>query len=117
MIQEALQPIVSVTPSAAKQIGNLLRKKGNPDLYLRIGVKGGGCSGLSYVMSFEEAPGERDQVYEQEGLRLVIDKKSAKFLEGVELDYTVKNLLEGGWKWSNPNAARSCGCGTSFTPK
>ncbi|GDX41422.1 hypothetical protein LBMAG21_17140 [Armatimonadota bacterium] len=68
-------------------------------------------------MSFEESSTERDQVYEQDGLRLIIDKKSAQFLEGVELDYTVKNLLEGGWQWSNPNAARSCGCGTSFTPK
>lgn len=117
MIQEAIQPIVNLTPAAVKQINNLLRKKGNQSLYLRIGVKGGGCSGLSYVMSFEESPTERDQVYEQDGLRLLIDKKSAKFLEGVELDYTVKNLLEGGWQWSNPNAARSCGCGTSFTPK
>lgn len=117
MIQEAIQPIVNLTPTAVKQINNLLRKKGNPDLYLRIGVKGGGCSGLSYVMSFEESSTERDQVYEQDGLRLIIDKKSAQFLEGVELDYTVKNLLEGGWQWSNPNAARSCGCGTSFTPK
>ncbi len=117
MLQEADTAVVHLTASAVNQLNNLLRKKGNPNLYLRVGVKGGGCSGLSYVMSFEETPTERDHVFEQDGIRLLVDKKSAKFLEGVELDYTVKNLLEGGWKWSNPNASRSCGCGTSFTPK
>jgi iron-sulfur cluster assembly protein len=111
------EPIVTITPSAIQQVRFLMAKKGNPDLGLRIGVKGGGCSGLSYVMALEEAPTEKDHVYEVDGLRVFVDKKSAKFLEGVQLDYNMKSLLEGGWKWTNPNAARSCGCGTSFTPK
>jgi iron-sulfur cluster assembly protein len=68
-------------------------------------------------MRFEEAPTERDLVFEQDGVTLFVDKKSARFLDGVQLDYSIKNLLEGGWRWSNPNASRSCGCGTSFTPK
>jgi iron-sulfur cluster assembly protein len=116
-IEEIGLPEITLTPAAIQQIKFLLQKKGNPNLALRIGVKGGGCSGLSYVMSLEETPTERDFVFEREGVRVIVDKKSARFLDGVELDYSVKNLLEGGWKWSNPNASRSCGCGTSFTPK
>ncbi len=68
-------------------------------------------------MNLEEAPTERDLVYEMDGLTVMVDRKSARFLTGVTLDYNIANLLEGGWKWTNPNAARSCGCGTSFTPK
>ena len=111
------QPLVTVTPAALEQIRFRIKKMGNPNLALRVGVKGGGCSGLSYVMGLEETPTERDQVFEIDGLRVFVDRKSAQFLDGLILDYTVKNLLEGGWKWTNPNAARSCGCGTSFTPK
>ncbi len=111
------KPIVTLTPAAIKQVKFLIEKKGAPNLGLRIGVKGGGCSGLSYIMNLEETPTARDLVYEIDGLRVMIDKKSAQFVSGVTLDYTVKNLLEGGWKWTNPNASRSCGCGTSFTPK
>lgn len=117
LVREAVEPIVTITPDAIKQVRYLIGKQGNPNLCLRVGVKGGGCSGLSYTMNLEETPTERDFVFEVEGLRVFVDKKSAKFIEGMTLDYTVKNLLEGGWKWSNPNAARSCGCGTSFTPK
>lgn len=109
--------ILTITPTALQQIKHLLKKKGMESGVLRVGVKGGGCSGLSYVMKFEEAATERDLTFEQDGIMVCVDPKSAKFLEGVVLDYSVKNLLEGGWKWSNPNASRSCGCGTSFTPK
>lgn len=108
---------VTLTPDAVKQVKFLIQRKGNPALALRIGVKGGGCSGLSYVMDLQEEPTERDIVWETDGLRIFVDKKSATFLDGLVLDYTTKNLLEGGWTWTNPNAARSCGCGTSFTPR
>lgn len=108
---------VTLTPKAAEQVKYLIDKKGDPDLMLRVGVKGGGCSGLSYTMTLNSSVTDRDMVYEVEGVRLIVDKKSVRFLTGTTLDYTVKNLLEGGWKWSNPNAQRSCGCGTSFTPK
>ncbi len=109
-------PLV-LTPAAVAQVKFLIQKKGNPALALRIGVKGGGCSGLSYVMNLEEIPTDKDEVFEIEGVRIFVDRKSARFLEGVHLDYSTRNLLEGGWTWSNPNASRSCGCGTSFTPK
>ncbi len=116
-VMDAAEPLVTVTPAAVKQIKRLREKKGNAQLGLRLGVKGGGCSGLSYVMRFEETPSERDTVYDVEGVLVMIDPKSARFIGGVTLDYSTANLLEGGWKFINPNAAKSCGCGTSFTPK
>jgi iron-sulfur cluster assembly protein len=109
--------VLSLTPSAVKQVKFLIAKKANAKLGLRVGVKGGGCSGLSYSMTLDENTTDRDLVYEVDGIKVIVDRKSARFLEGTTLDYTVKNLLEGGWQWSNPNAQRSCGCGTSFTPK
>jgi iron-sulfur cluster assembly protein len=109
--------VLNVTPAAAKQVRFLIQKRGDPSLGLRVGVKGGGCSGLSYVMNLEPAPRENDITFETQGLRVFVDPKSARFLEGTTLDYSIKNLLEGGWVWTNPNAGRTCGCGTSFTPK
>jgi iron-sulfur cluster assembly protein len=116
-ILEATEPIVTLTPAAVKQVRFLIEKQNRGDLCLRIGVKGGGCSGLSYIMNLEEAPTARDHVFQIDGLTVLVDRKSAQFVSGLNLDYSVKNLLEGGWKYSNPNAQRSCGCGTSFTPK
>jgi iron-sulfur cluster assembly protein len=110
-------PLVTITPAAVKQIKRLREKKGDERLGLRLGVKGGGCSGLSYVMRFEESASDKDTVYEVDGVTVMIDPKSARFIGGITLDYSTANLLEGGWKFINPNAAKSCGCGTSFTPK
>lgn len=110
-------PTITLTPAAVERINFLIAKQGKGTLCLRLGVKGGGCSGLSYALNLEEMPTERDHVLEIGGLTVLVDRKSARFLEGLQLDYTTKNLLEGGWKFSNPNAQRSCGCGTSFTPK
>ena len=117
MTIETEEQIISLTPAAVERVRFLMQKKGNPNLKLRVGVKGGGCSGLSYVMNLEESPTEKDLVYEIDGLTVIVDKKSAQFIAGITLDYGVQNLLEGGWKFINPNASRSCGCGTSFTPK
>lgn len=111
------QALVLLTPAAAKQVRFLAQRKGDPALALRVGVKGGGCSGLSYVLNLEKEPREGDLVYESEGVRVFVDPRSARFLTGTTLDFSVKNLLEGGWVFDNPNASRSCGCGTSFTPK
>ena len=109
--------IVTLTPAAVKQVKRLMEKRGEDNLGLRLGVKGGGCSGLSYIMGLETEPRATDHVYEVDGVRVMVDPKSAKFVRGVTLDYSLANLLDGGWKWINPNAAKSCGCGTSFTPK
>jgi iron-sulfur cluster assembly protein len=111
------KPALTLTPAAVRQVRYLLAKQGKEGCALRIAVKGGGCSGLSYVLGVAEAPAERDFVYDFGGVTVVVDKKSGRFLDGVTLDYSVANLLEGGWVWKNPNAARTCGCGTSFTPK
>jgi len=116
-VLEAVEPIVTLTPAAVKQVRFLIDKQNGTKRCLRIAVKGGGCSGLSYVMNLEEEPTSRDTVLEVDGLTVVIDPKSAQFISGLNLDYSIKNLLEGGWRFSNPNAQRSCGCGTSFTPK
>jgi len=109
--------LVTLTPSAVAQVRRLVAKKGDDTLKLRVGVKGGGCSGLSYILGLEEAPRPNDTVYEVDGLTVMVDPKSAQFISGMTLDYSTANLLEGGWKYLNPNVQKSCGCGTSFTPK
>lgn len=116
-VPDETAPVLDITPSAVRQVRYLIEKKGDPSLSLRVGVKGGGCSGLSYTMTLDAASTERDVVFTVDGLKVIVDKKSARFLSGATLDYSIKSLLEGGWKWSNPNASRSCGCGTSFAPK
>lgn len=107
---------VEITPEAWKQIHGLVARKGNPDTFLRIGVKGGGCSGLEYVFKLDDTPKPIDLFTEHEGVKVACDSKSAEFLQGATLVYT-GNLLGGGFAFQNPNATRSCGCGTSFTPK
>ena len=86
-----------------------------PDTHhLRVGVKGGGCSGLSYVMDFDDTTEEFDEVIQLEGgLKVVIDRKSVLYLYGTELDYS-DGLNGKGFQWGNPNASRTCGCGESF---
>lgn len=111
------EPVISLTPTAVAQAKRRRAKQGDESLCLRIGVKGGGCSGLSYVMDLEPAPADGDLVYDFDGLTVLVDPKSARFITGTTIDYDFRNLLEGGWKFENPRAAQSCGCGTSFTPK
>jgi len=108
---------VTLTPSAVAQVKRLRAKKGDDSLKLRVGVKGGGCSGLSYIMALEETARDNDTVYDMDGVTVMVDPKSAQFISGMTLDYSTANLLEGGWKYINPNVQKSCGCGTSFTPK
>ena len=108
---------VLLTPAAVAQVKRLRAKKGDDALKLRVGVKGGGCSGLSYVLGLEETPRATDAVYDVDGVTVLVDPKSAQFIQGMTLDYSTANLLEGGWKYLNPNVQKSCGCGTSFTPK
>ena len=81
---------------------------------LRLGVQGGGCSGLSYLVRFEPQPGPRDKIFEFEGARVFVDPKSYIVLHGIVLDYR-ESLLEQGFRFENPNAQKSCSCGTSFS--
>ncbi|HEV2472096.1 MAG TPA: iron-sulfur cluster assembly accessory protein, partial [Chthonomonadales bacterium] len=107
---------LTITPAARRRIEELKQKQGAPNLALKVGVKGGGCSGFSYVLTLAEGPTPRDLVFDLEGLTVLIDRRSVPYLNGVTLDYSLANLLEGGWKFTNPNAAKTCGCGSSFTP-
>lgn len=94
-----------------------LEKRGTPRAAIRLGIKGGGCSGFSYVIQFEDGePKARDYAYEVNGVRFVLDKKSFVYLAGSVFDYE-KTLMFQGFKFKNPNEATSCGCGHSFTVK
>jgi iron-sulfur cluster assembly protein len=106
-------PVVLSTAALAR-VAALVAKDGREGAFLRVGVKGGGCSGFEYVLRLDVSAREGDLVWESEGVRVVCDTKSARFLVGSTLEYT-GNLIGGGFKFSNPNADRSCGCGTSFS--
>jgi iron-sulfur cluster assembly protein len=106
--------IVTVTESAAERIRHLLAEDGKLESHaLRMKVIGGGCSGLQYQLSFDDAETARDTRYQSGGVALLIDEKSALFLVGCTLDY-VDGLMETGFKIQNPNASNTCGCGQSF---
>ena len=109
--------LMSIAPAAAVFARQKLTQRGTPDAAVRLGIKGGGCSGFSYVIQFDdEGPRERDTVYEVDGVKFYVDKKSLVYLAGSLLDYE-KTLMFQGFKFRNPNEATSCGCGHSFTVK
>lgn len=108
--------MINLAPGALKKVQQLLAQQGNPeDLYLRLGAKGGGCSGYSYVLEFDRDVDEKyDRFFEFEGgVKVVIDRKSLLLLAGTTLDYS-GDLLGQGFEFKNPNVKRGCGCGTSF---
>ena len=107
---------VTVSEKALAQLKRLFAKDGRSGIFLRIGVKGGGCSGLEYVTKLDQDRKPIDLSLTVDGIEIVCDSKSAKFLDGAVLEYT-GNLIGGGFQFQNPNAGRSCGCGTSFMPK
>ena len=104
---------LTVTPTAADTIRNLLEQREIPNHALRVFVSGGGCSGMQYGMAFEENPSEFDTVVETDGVRLIVDPTSMMYLEGATIDF-VDSLMGGGFRIDNPNAVSSCGCGHSF---
>ena len=108
--------MIQITEKAAQKIRDLLVKDGVPAETggLRVGVQGGGCSGLSYAMRLEVKSRERDQVIEENGARLFVDPKSFLYLNNTTLDYR-EDLMRQGFVFENPLATRSCGCGSSFT--
>lgn len=107
---------MTVTPSAVAVIRNLLQERNIPEYSLRIFVTGGGCSGMQYGMSFEETSREYDSVFRVDGVSLLVDPTSLVYLEGATIDF-VDSLIGGGFRIDNPNAATSCGCGSSFKAK
>ncbi len=108
--------MITLTDRAAAEIKGLLEKQGKTDAMLRVFVAGGGCSGFQYGMSLEDAAMEGDTQQEINGVKVIIDPRSAMYIGGAEVDF-VDTMMGGGFKIDNPNAASSCGCGHSFTPK
>ena len=106
---------IQMTETALKQV-SLLREQQGKDLYLRVGVRQGGCSGMSYMMDFEEPDNlqKGDEVFDYGGFKIVCDPKSMLYLYGLVLDYS-NAMIGGGFQFTNPNASQTCGCGKSFT--
>jgi iron-sulfur cluster assembly protein len=111
----AKKPPVQLTEAAVRQVRALLARQNKPGMFLRVGVRGGGCTGLSYVLNIESEKSDWDTEYDVDGVPVVIDKKSRLYLYGTTLDFDTSNLMEGGFTFLNPNATKTCGCGTSFT--
>jgi iron-sulfur cluster assembly protein len=107
---------LQVTERAVKRIRAAMAKEGVSPVEggLRLGVSGGGCSGLSYAIKFDSRPRERDRIYEFDGVRVFVDPKSFLYLHGMTLDYE-ETLMRQGFNFINPNSSRSCGCGSSFS--
>jgi len=107
-------PLIEFTPRAVERAKALLARDGKSDHGVRVGVRGGGCSGLSYFVDVESQQKRGDLVLEFDGLRVYLDVKSQLFLVGTQVDWE-EGLMESGFRFKNPNAQRSCSCGESFT--
>lgn len=106
--------MITVTEKALEKARALIKEENRPDdSFIRVGVAGGGCSGLTYKLDFDNEILPEDKVFEDKGIRIVCDKKSFLYLVGTELDYS-DGLSGKGFAFNNPNASRSCGCGESF---
>jgi len=107
--------MITVSEEAKQHAIELMRADNKPvDTFIRVGVEGGGCSGLSYKLEFDNVMKEGDQAFEDKGIKIVVDRKSFLYLVGTELQYT-GGLNGKGFVFNNPNASRTCGCGESFS--
>jgi iron-sulfur cluster assembly protein len=107
--------MMQITDNAAKLIRKMTERNGIPEGGLRIGIKAGGCSGLSYIFAWEAAPNEGDHVFQAaEGSKVFVDPRSFRFIDGTTLDYDT-SLVSKGFIFTNPHAKSTCGCGTSFS--
>ena len=105
--------MVTITDRAASEVKGLLEKQEKPEAMLRVFVAGGGCSGLTYNLEFNSESKPNDMVFEDKGVKIIVDKKSLLYLAGTTLDFT-DGLNGKGFQFINPNATRTCGCGESF---
>lgn len=106
--------MLNVSTTAVGKIKQILTEEKKEGWALRIGIKGGGCSGFTYALNLADKPAETDQVFDFDGVKVVVDSKSIVYLAGTELDYT-DGLNGSGFVFNNPNATRTCGCGSSFS--
>ena len=107
---------VTLTETAASEVKRILGEQSVPEgTVLRVGVKGGGCSGFSYDLNFDSETSEKDRVTDFFGVKLAIEKKFDPYLDGTVIDFVTNDLGQRGFKFSNPNVVKSCGCGTSFS--
>ena len=105
--------MVTLTETAAKKISELRLEEGKPEWGLRIRIVGGGCSGMSYELGWDDAAAEDDNVVESQGVKVFVDAKSAQYVAGSEIDYVDNNMMGAGFAINNPNLKSSCGCGSS----
>ena len=112
--KDILKDDIVLTNNAAKRVGAILTGEKKEGYYLRISVSGGGCSGMPYNLTFDNKENEFDKVYRSQGIKIVCDIKSWFYVKGTEIDFS-NDLLAGGFKLNNPNANKTCGCGTSFS--
>lgn len=105
--------MITLTSTAAEKLQGIMDEKGIKNHALRVFVSGGGCSGLSYGMTFAEGPDVGDQTFDINGVQVVVDPGSIMYLDGAEIDY-IDSLMGGGFRIDNPNAVQSCACGSSF---
>ena len=115
MVTEAPAPLtIRIDKDAAEHVRVFAQQSGRPDSHLRVGVKGGGCAGMTYILDLVDTPREDDKVIEEHDLKLYVDRKSYIFLAGTILEYS-GGLNGKGFVFNNPNAKTTCGCGTSFS--
>jgi len=112
-MENQVKNIVTVTDKALEELKRILSKEENKNLCVRLGIQGGGCSGLSYKLTYDE-PKEKDHVIEKDGVKVLVDRKSAIYLKGMTLDFN-DGLNNRGFIFKNPNATNTCGCGESFS--
>jgi iron-sulfur cluster assembly protein len=103
---------IEITESAAGEIAKQRAKRGTPEAAIRVGIRGGGCTGFTYVFEWADEPRATDKVIEAYGVKVVVDPKSFVYLRGMQLDF-VRGMMGHGFKFNNPNAKGSCGCGES----
>lgn len=108
------EQVILMTPTAISEVKRLLAEENEPSLFLRLGISSGGCSGMSYTMSFDNEASQFDREFDFDGVKVRVELKALVYLAGTTVDYK-KELMGGGFAFHNPNAKRSCGCGSSFT--
>tara|TARA_B100001094_G_scaffold307136_1_gene338565 strand:- start:4462 stop:4809 length:348 start_codon:yes stop_codon:yes gene_type:complete len=114
MEKQNFEESITLTKNAAKRVNAILNGEDKKGYALRVTVQGGGCSGMSYNLTFDNEQKEFDKIYKSKGVKILCDFKSWVYVKGTEIDFS-DDLLSGGFKLNNPNANKTCGCGTSFS--